>query len=382
MPTLWSDLDFVGARNPAKTGSVRTYIKRANGNVTRAALAKFGSTMEDVARCITSTCPALQELRMNGGYLNFSLLRHTRCSTSLRKLYASSRCQITIDTVSEIFSDCPNLEMVEAHLVTPMPRQLHWPLWKSSLPRLHSLILRTASADNFGIIDLTDLLAAIPNVRDLTLANWHLPHNSPLSPPNFATLHKLESLDISGVDMAFPLELPSSIHTLNINKVQLRSGMVEWEAPRLVRFSMAHDTYLISMWLADILHSNRGNLIYLDASATLYHPTIYADLLAEQGYLEKVEELKLNNCNVDDKVAIAIAEHCPVLRRLSLANTQITGVGVKAIVTALEGKLEYLNLDGCRNTSYDAVEWARSKGVRVAFSFSDRGRGGKKVREG
>ena len=382
MPTLWSDLDFVGARNPAKIGSVRTYIKRANGNVTRAALAKFGPTIEDVARCITSTCPALQELRMNGGYLSSSLLRDTRCSISLKKLYASSQCQINIDTVSEIFRGCPNLEIVEAHLVSPIPPQLHGSLWKSSLPRLHSLILRTVSADNFGGIDLSNLLAAIPNVRDLTIANWHIPDNSAIPPSNFATLHKLESLDISGVDMGFPLELPSSIHTLNINKCRFRGGMEEWEASRLVRLSMAHDNYLIAGWLMDWLHPNKGNLVYLDASTTQYHPTIYADMLAEEGYLEKVEELKLNNCNVDDRVAIAIAENCPVLRRLSLANTQITGVGVKAIVTALEGKLEYLNLDGCKHTSYDAVEWARSKGVRVAFSFSDRGRGGKKLREG
>ena len=379
MPTLWSDLDFAGARNPPKTKSVRTYIKRAHSNVTRAASNRYGPTI-DVARCITSNCPALQELRMNGGYISSSLLRNTPCSTSLRKFYASSQCRITIDTVNEICSDCPNLEVVEAHLICPGPSPSHWPKWKG-LPHLHSLSLKKAAADNSGGHHLTYLLAAIPNVRGLTIANWVIPYLRPLPSPDFATLRKLESLDISGVVMPFPLELPSSIHTLNISKCRLESGTIEWEASRLVRLEMAHILNISGESLLKLLEPNKGNLIYLDISATPYEQSLYK-WLAEGGYLEKVEELKLNNCPVDDELAIAIAENCPVLRRLSLANTKVSGVGVKAVVTALEGKLEYLNLDGCKSTAYDAVEWARSKGVRVAFSFSEPRRGAKKLREG
>ena len=383
MPTLWSDLDFGGARIPPKPKSVRTYIKRAHGNVTRAASNRYGPTI-DVARCITSNCPALQELRMNGGYISSSLLRNTPCSTSLKKLYTSSQCRITIDTVTEICSDCPNLEVVEAHLISPTLPPYHWPSWKV-LPHLHSLILKKPAADNSDVNHMTYLLDAIPNIRELTIANWHIGDLRPLRSPNFATLCKLESLDMSGVVMPFPLKLPSSIHTLNISKCRLESQIlsssIEWEASRLVRLEMAHTTKISGELLLELLEPNKGNLIYLDISATLYDKSRYK-LLADGGYLEKVEELKLNNCLVDDKLAFAIAENCPVLKRLSLANTRVSGVGVKAIVTVLEGKLEYLNLDGCKNTAYDAVQWARSKGVRVAFSFSERGRGGKKLREG
>ena len=377
MPTLWSDLNFVRARNPARIKSVRTYIKRANGIVTRAALEKFGTTIEDVARCITATCPTLQELRMNGGYLSSSLFQDAQCSKSLKKLYVSSQCRITIDTVSEVFSACPNLEILEVHLVSPITRRLVRPLCKSSLPHLHSLILRTVVGHIS--LDLTNLLAAIPNVRDLTIANWYIPPNTP---SNFATLQKLESLDISGVDMVSPVELPSSIHTLNVNNSKLQSSIVEWDASRLVRLSMADTMELTSHCLQAILHSNKGNLTYLDISSAMLYPLHDYRWLGEGGSLIKAEVLKLNNCALDDEDAIAIAMNCPVLKRLSLANTGVSGVGVKAIVTALEGKLEYLNLDGCKHTSIDAVEWARSKGVRVAFSFADHRRGGKKIREG
>ena len=379
MPTLWSDLDFAGARNPPKAKSVRTYIKRAHGSVTRAASNRYGPTI-DVVRYITSNCPALQELRMNGGYISSSLLQNTPCLISLKKLYTSSQCRISISTVNEICNDCPNLEVVEAHLICPDSSTFHWPSWKG-LPHLHSLILKRAAADNSGGHHITYLLAATPNVRELTIANWDIPYLRPLPSPNFASLCKLESLDMSGVVMPSPLELPSSIHTLNISKCRLESRTIEWEASRLVRLEMANTVKISGELLLELLEPNKGNLIYLDISATLYDQSLYK-LLADAGYLGKVEELKLNNCHVDDELAFAIAENCPLLKRLSLANTKITGVGVKAIVTVLEGKLGYLNLDGCKNTAYDAVQWARSKGVAVAFSFSERGRGGKKLREG
>lgn len=317
---------------------------------------------------------------MNGGYISSSLLRNTPCSTSLRKLYASSQCRITIDTVNEICNACPNLEVVEAHLICPGSSLSYWLGWKGLL-HLHSLSLKKAAADNSGGHHLTYLLAAIPNVRELTIANWVIPYLRPLPLPFFATLRKLESLDISGVVMPFPLELPSSIHTLNMSKCRLESGTIEWEASRLVRFEIAHTASITGESLLKLLEPNKGNLIYLNISATPYEQSLYK-WLAEGGYLEMVEELKLNNCPVDDELAIAIAENCPVLKRLSLANTKVSGVGVKAVVTALEAKLEYLNLDGCRNLAHDAVEWARSKGVRVAFSFSEPRRGGKKLREG
>ena len=380
MPSLWSDLDFVGARNPVKLRSIRIYIKRANGNVTRAALNKFGPNIEDVARCITSTCLALQELRMNAGYLSSSLLQDARCSISLKKLYLSSQCRITMETVSEIFRDCPNLETLEAHPVSSVPRQFHRPGWKSSLPHLHSLILRATSADTTCELDLTSLLAAIPSVRNLTIGNWYVPLKSP--PPDFSTSHNLESLDISGVTMVYFPELPPSIHTLHMSKCRLQGHMLKWDASRLVRLTLAHPNGTRHNFLPQLLESNKGNLIYLDINSTPHEKSVYR-WLANDGYLVKVEELNLNNCsNVDDELATLIAENCTALKRLSLANTGVSGVGVKAIVTALEGKLEYLNLDGCIHTSYDAVEWARSKGVRVAFSLSEGGSGGKKIREG
>ena len=318
---------------------------------------------------------------MNGGYLSALVLKDRACSTSLKRLYASSQCRVSIYTISEIFSDCPNLEVLEAHHVPLVLQRPLGPLWNGSLLRLNSLVLRTISDDHQDSIDLANLLAAIPNVRELTIANWVMTHNSPLPPPSFATLHKLESLDISGVDMAFPLKLPSSLHTLNISKARFPADEDEWEGSRLVRLSMAHNVHFRAQWMMEVLASNQGNLVYFDASAGLYHQSLYIGSVT-QGWLAKVEELKFNNCLVDDELAIDIAENCPVLRRLSLANTKVSGVGVKAVVTALEGKLEYLNLDGCKNTAYDAVEWARSKGVRVAFSFSEPRRGAQKLREG
>ena len=315
---------------------------------------------------------------MNGGYFSSSLLKNSPCSTSLRKLYASSQCRITIDTVSEIFRDCPNLENLEVHDVSPIPRHFRGPLW-SSLPHLHSLILKGGSIVNSASLNLGDLLAAIPNIRNLTIGRMEIYGRSP--DPDFDTLHKLESLDVSSAHIYFSLKLPSSIHTLSLGRSQLIERTIECDASRLVRLSLPHGLEGSDARLLDILEANKGNLIYLHISSSIFDDNLYRRL-ADEGYFVKVEELKLNDADADDELAIAIAKNCPALKRLSLADTRVSGVGVKAIVTALEGKLEYLNLDGCKDTSIDAVEWARSKGVRVAFSFADHRRGGKKIREG
>lgn len=70
------------------------------------------------------------------------------------------------------------------------------------------------------------------------------------------------------------------------------------------------------------------------------------------------------------------------LRSLSLSHPDITGVEVKTIVTHLT-KLEYLRLDWCFRVSPDAIDWARSQGIRVDCNVSSENSGkARKVRYG
>jgi hypothetical protein len=53
------------------------------------------------------------------------------------------------------------------------------------------------------------------------------------------------------------------------------------------------------------------------------------------------------------------------IRHLDLSTTWVTGVGIRALVTTLKGRLERLDVSQCRHLHQDAVEWARDQGVEV-----------------
>lgn len=85
-----------------------------------------------------------------------------------------------------------------------------------------------------------------------------------------------------------------------------------------------------------------------------------------------VEELSFESF-FSDNTGTLLPDKLPKLRWLSLPNTRdITGVTVRALLDNLPpGQLEFIDLTGCRHVSPDAVEWARSKGVRVKCSSGD-----------
>lgn len=82
-----------------------------------------------------------------------------------------------------------------------------------------------------------------------------------------------------------------------------------------------------------------------------------------------VEELSLALLLLNDKHAMKIVDLYPKVRRLDMSGTNITGVAVKEFINK---GITFLKLDECAQVSPDAVEWARSKGVEVSYSFPSR----------
>ncbi len=94
------------------------------------------------------------------------------------------------------------------------------------------------------------------------------------------------------------------------------------------------------------------------------------------GHLEQLSLAGDQDCN-DDTVS-SISQALPSLRKLDLSETKITGVGVKHALNAVH--LEHLVVNNCHKIGIDAIDWARSKGVRVDHRMSDDTSGSKKVR--
>lgn len=83
-------------------------------------------------------------------------------------------------------------------------------------------------------------------------------------------------------------------------------------------------------------------------------------------YGPNIKELGLKKTFMSDDIATQIPSLAPKLERVSLAESYITGVSVKALVLGLPN-LKFLDITNCDRIGYDAVEWARSRGIKVVF---------------
>lgn len=99
--------------------------------------------------------------------------------------------------------------------------------------------------------------------------------------------------------------------------------------------------------------------------------------------LERVQDIGLRRAkSVNDNVADVLATRFKHLRHVDLSQTAVTGYGVKQLVQKLKATLQELVLNDCSDVSPDAIEWARSQGVKVScFSYNSLTHGtGRKIR--
>ena len=123
--------------------------------------------------------------------------------------------------------------------------------------------------------------------------------------------------------------------------------------------------------LLEILKPNKGEITTLHLFNCL--DIKYNNLLnlIDSGYLTNIVDLTMMGVPVDDYIMELLATKSNALRSLNVTHTEITGVGVKAIVLKEGCKLEQLNLKGCNCINFDVVEWARTQGVSILFKFPD-----------
>jgi F-box/TPR repeat protein Pof3 len=84
---------------------------------------------------------------------------------------------------------------------------------------------------------------------------------------------------------------------------------------------------------------------------------------------ESVTELSLALLTLPEERIMAIVKLYPNLQRLDVSRTQVTGVAIKEFVNA---GITWLNCKDCYQTSPDAIEYARGRGVEVEFFFPTR----------
>ena len=381
MPGLWSDLDFSTAKKPVSLGAVRKYIKRGKGTTSRVTLDRFGSNAEKMPRYVATRCKGLEDLRIPGGLIGASILEAAPCASNLKILVISKSCQVSCDTASQLLRHCTNLKHAEFHSVSSAKNRPA--TWNVDMPNLRTLILDTPKAQLRPLLDFKTLLARIIGIQNLSVQGWSVP---PILNEDFSSLRQLQHLDISRLDAALIPQLPSTLLTLSMAGANVHIwipgvSFADFDLPHMVRLSMAGWSELSLGDLQACLIPNKGKATHLDVGECIALSSANLKELITHGYLEAVEDLVLKSCNIDDEVAMLIARNVPRLKSLDVSNTKITGVGVKALVVGLEGRLEHLCLDGCRSTNIDAVELARAAGLKVAFGFPDPLSGGRRIRQ-
>ena len=153
-----------------------------------------------------------------------------------------------------------------------------------------------------------------------------------------------------------------------------------WHIPNIERLSLDFVPNEIPHLGRAILWQNiiRRSPNFKSTSSALHELRLQGDCLSEEEMTEiihcdLVANLKflslLNFIFLDDTNIGILVQKVRKLIELDVTGSQITGVGVKAIVTELK-YLKRLDVSECLGISHDAVDWARNRGVLTTYRLS------------
>ncbi|KAL8769138.1 MAG: hypothetical protein Q9209_004772 [Squamulea sp. 1 TL-2023] len=211
----------------------------------------------------------------------------------------------------------------------------------------------------------------IPDIRELRLKNWisrmALPKADSL---NMSHLETLDLVNFRGEvnPEALPslrnLVLRDCKHTLKRFMEEPRSDL-RVDGLTELHLTSAHTLNMDS--LLRLLGPKPSNLKKLRLSHCLAITNADLVTLVEMGVIDQVTELDLTGTrSVTDVIIQSMASRARQLKKIRLSMTDITGVGVKALLRNPYSQLQYLDISDCPNISADAVILARNiKGLSV-----------------
>lgn len=374
MPNLWIELDFRLARKKPSLKSIQRYISYAKGKCVSLRLGHPGHNDYQALSYAIERCKELRLIRIDDEF-HPRFARMIPDARALRVLILGGYCRLSLKQASTLIDQCQNLEQAEFHAITA-PRtnnQTQWSLRRN----IYTLVMKAFALTPWSFYPLID---AFPNVQRLVLRNFR--EDAKVDTLlDLSSLGNLEVVDLTGCHAPLPPKLPASVKEVNLNSSTKYSGstiLPPPELPCLKKLSLArcYDSGDPLMWL---MKPGICNLHHLNFDGN--HPLCTLERMAQCGFFSELRTLSLSGGNVDDRFAAIIAQTAPRLESLHLTHTRITGVGVKAIVLALEGTLQFLDLSLCQQTSKDAVEWARTKVKTVFYNFPDLTLRGRRLRQ-
>jgi len=395
-PNLWQHLDLSDARRVVKNKFISRAINIGRVKLKTATLSNlqdFDRTIEAIVR----HCPLEDLTLLDTGLHSQGLLEVLQRAKQLKHLRVGDGTEIGPTTLDEIVKSCA------ARLVT---------LDVISGPAVHRDSVLTFLVPCEALTTLELVTWTVGQARSLERLLKSLPHYAPnlqrllvcgseyshLHPTGFdwACFQHLKHLDLRVlVPDALRLALPPTIETLSLGRV-LREPFWTPSDAHAPTFSywLPHLTDLslrilkldrITPFLAQKATTAEGEEIQQASNIRRLclgppAPSFEAiDDLITHPRVQDLEVLVLRGVDfyIDHMIEL-VAARLKKLRTVDLSGTDVDGWGVRKLVE--QGGVRHLILNDCRRLGADAVDWARSQGVRVDARTRESTNGGRKVR--
>lgn len=375
-PTLWRHLDLSGARRKVRTVFMSRAINVARTRLKAATLSNlydFDKTLSALVR----HCP-LEELTLREcGMQSQNLTKIIAAGTNIRALkITEASCLNSHELPTLLAAVSQTLERFECHLSS----RSVFGRYHSHCPKLTSLVL--TFDDGFDHSHFFERIADhYPRLQTLIVRQEKV--SLQVLPVG---LRNCEQLRHFGFHMKFhgfqQFDLPSGLTTLELG-CQVAPSMIS-ELPMLQTLRIEGRSRY-----ADIVQLLNKTITPEPVSSVLepeiVQPSLLRTLAITEAHCNDSNDMELlishprlkaleslyfaRSSGIDDDSAAMIAlAKLDKLRSIDLAATDLTGIGVKVLVSSLN--LDTMILSDCRNVSSDAVDWARSKGVAVKYRMS------------
>lgn len=402
-PTLWKHLDLSGAKRKVSNAFISRAINCGRKKLTIATLDNLGD-FDKAFTALLRVCP-IEHLTLCRTTLLGDIF--TQClfqSTHLKELKLSPETNVAPHTHKYVLRDAPmTVEVMDLQRIPRFNRDsLFFGRVRYSLKTLKLGLYGSHIWDEV----MQDIQAHAPNLQSLTVdipSGFVTPGLT--ATRNTISLDKFSSLkhlDLQGeLDHASDLQLPSSLTTLKLkfNSIRVRdlfqinpNLQVKLNLPHLdelyldlrqtsagdaVQFLNCHTTDTSETYPAGIKVPSRLRVLAITSAEQTSDclPTLFS-----HPRLRDLKSLTLRNTPGEVEMFVPLlVEKLAKLEFLDVSGSDITGIGVKQLVQA--PLIRHLVLNECRFLGRDAVDWARSQGVRVDYRMPaiDNG-GGRKVR--
>ena len=208
----------------------------------------------------------------------------------------------------------------------------------SSLQDLESLIITNCSPDKEAITTI----AALPNLKELTLAYCNLSDITPL-----VAAHNLEYLDLIGnaIGDVSPISTLQNLHTLYLAHNALTDLTVL--------------NSLTSLQLLDVSYNSLTTIAPISANATLTELYASNNMIVSLGKLDQLTALKKLDLSFNNLTDVSVVRNCAQLKTLNISNNKLTDI------SALSSLMHIQNFNCSYNEITALPDWSAASSLVV-----------------